>query len=355
MKLVKNKRCKVLAIYDRGGQKCFADLHDLMNAPGGTCYVVVFSLVDLQSETPAIRKKAVGQLVASLNSITVHADTAPVLLVGTRKDQVKPTEKDTPPGEFPRRRAGALRELSDQLEAALQHCPAFKCREDDGDLCFFAIENSRGFEGDETVRNLAMAIDKATDALPVMQKRVPADWLAVYDAFRSCMEQSPPRQWLSLSDVTSIAADCGMPHRSTLTLEQETRALLVFFHSLGAVLWFDEPGLRDLVTLDPQWVIDGVSCVIRNFEDEDHGMDCDKAIKRAHGPEWRMLTREARLHTILPPLLWTDPRFAEHQDRLLQMMVRFGLAVPVRGKEELLVPPLLVFTSTTPTPLKWSG
>ena len=44
------------------------------------------------------------------------------------------------------------------------------------------------------------------------------------------------------------------------------RALLTLLHSLGAVLWLDEPWLRDTVVLDPQFAIDGISRVIRNFE-----------------------------------------------------------------------------------------
>jgi hypothetical protein len=51
--------------------------------------------------------------------------------------------------------------------------------------------------------------------------------------------------------VHSIAKQCGLPH-GRLTLEHEVRVLLLLFHSLCAVLWFDEPGLRELVMLDPQ-------------------------------------------------------------------------------------------------------
>jgi hypothetical protein len=69
---------------------------------------------------------------------------------------------------------------------------------------------------------------------------------------------------LQLAEVHSIAKQCGLPHRG-LTLEREVQALLLFFHSLCAVLWFDQPGVRELVILDPQWLIDGISCIVRNF------------------------------------------------------------------------------------------
>ena len=31
-------------------------------------------------------------------------------------------------------------------------------------------------------------------------------------------------------------------------------AVLHFFHNVGAVVWFAEPTLRELVVLEPQWV-----------------------------------------------------------------------------------------------------
>ena len=36
--------------------------------------------------------------------------------------------------------------------------------------------------------------------------------------------------------------------------------MLNFFHSLGSVLWYDEPSLRHLVILDVQWVINAMTC-----------------------------------------------------------------------------------------------
>ena len=33
-------------------------------------------------------------------------------------------------------------------------------------------------------------------------------------------------------------------------------AVLHFFHGVGAVVWFAEPTLRELVVLEPQWVRD---------------------------------------------------------------------------------------------------
>ena len=326
------KLAKVLSIYDSGGQDCFVSLHDVLTAPEGTCYMLVFSLASLQE--PLSQRDTIAHLEARLNSIAVHASSAPVLLVGTRKDEVKGGQVE------------ALAALSELLHKALiGNCPAYKWLVPDEDSCFFAVENSRGFDGDETIQKLAAAIDKATDSLPTMQKLVPAGWLRVYDELRRRLTVDTPEQWLPLATVMSIASQCGLPHRG-LQLEQEVRALLLLFHSLCAVLWFDEPGLRELVMLDPQWLIDGISCVVRNFTL--HTMACDKVCERQYEKQWATLKQEARLSTKLLPLLWGGVKFVEHKELLLRLMVRFGLAVPIRGREELIVPPLLVFCTSKP-------
>ena len=100
----KKERNKVLTVYDSGGQDYFADLHDIMNAAGGTMFMVVFSLVGLQDRLS--RDQTIDQLVGHLNSIALHAASAPVLLVGTRKDQVEGGDAE-------------LRELSELLDVKL--------------------------------------------------------------------------------------------------------------------------------------------------------------------------------------------------------------------------------------------
>ena len=131
-------------------------------------------------------------------------------------------------------------------------------------LCFFAVENSHGHR-DPAILRLAAAIDCATDTLPTMQKRVPAAWLKVFDRLRaltrvdataaeaaddgSASSPSPPRPTLPFTELLESARACGLPHRQ-FKLEHECRVMLRFFHSLGAVLWFDD--LRETVILDPQ-------------------------------------------------------------------------------------------------------
>ena len=76
----------VLHIQDSGGQDVFLSVLDLLHAPKASVSILVFSLPDLQN--PDLFKSSIAQLRVQLDSFAVHASKSPLLLVGTRKDEV---------------------------------------------------------------------------------------------------------------------------------------------------------------------------------------------------------------------------------------------------------------------------
>ena len=96
--------------------------------------------------------------------------------------------------------------------------------------------------------------------------QVPLEWLRVYDELRRI---APQQRRVDLAAVRRICQQCGMPHAG-FTLEQELEALLGYLHALNAVLWYDTPELRDLVILDPQWLVDCATSIIRDYKLKDH-------------------------------------------------------------------------------------
>ena len=58
--------------------------------------------------------------------------------------------------------------------------------------------------------------------------------------------------------------------------------MLAYLHALGMVSWFGHelPELRQLVVLDPQWLIDLISRIIRVYDDDLHKLDCDDEAQR---------------------------------------------------------------------------
>ena len=105
--------------------------------------------------------------------------------------------------------------------------------------------------------------------------------------------------------------------------------MLTFFHSLNSILWYDAPNLRDLVVLDPQWIIDAVTCFVRDFELQDHTAGhrmhaLDQRAIREEPDAWALLTSgQATLQRKLLNILWSGDEFKEHKHELLDLMTRF--------------------------------
>ena len=283
----------VLKVQDTGGQPIFLSILELLTTQEGTIYLVVFSLPKLQQAFEDTVETTVGQL----KSIQLFATGAPVILVGTRKDDVTGGAK-------------ALKDLSTKLLAALQsQCgPAVKGleRDSEGDLCFFAIENSKGIKGDSTIRQLVKAIERAARKLPSMQMTLPPAWLRVHDELKQRQKRCLP-----LEEVRGVAQRFGVPS-ADVSVDEELTMMLTFFHSQNALLWYDTPTLRNLVILDPKWVIDAATCFIRQHNLPDHTKnylrmaDLDNRARREEPQAWDLLTTGAatlqRKVALTPPL-----------------------------------------------------
>lgn len=179
-------------------------------------------------------------------------------------------------------------------------------------MCIHAIENSRSGYGSDTfdpsIHELALAINKATDELPSMKELVPPDWLQVIDRM-----QKGGRQHLSFAEVQEVAAQCGLPHAG-FGMEEELRELLKFFHSLGALLWFDTAELRSLVIVDTQWVVDAIGRLIRDHNgvhDELKPFFAKSARKCHLERDWEEYVERGRAsEALLEKVVWSEERFA---------------------------------------------
>ena len=122
-----------------------------------------------------------------VKSIQMFAAGAPVLLVGTRRGEVSGGDAE-------------LQQMSDRMLAELKKAcaPAVEglvMNQLNGSrLCFFGIENQKGYQGDETIRELVKAIEAAAHTLPSMKRKVPLPWLLVYDELRKMVRGASPTQ-----------------------------------------------------------------------------------------------------------------------------------------------------------------
>jgi hypothetical protein len=61
--------------------------------------------------------------------------------------------------------------------------------------------------------------------------------------------QAHSQRRLRLAEVVALAREAGLPSTPDMALEEEVTCVLSFMHSLLLVMWYDEPGLRDVVVL----------------------------------------------------------------------------------------------------------
>ena len=243
-----------------------------------------------------------------VNAIALHAPGAPIVFVGTCKDEAPSKKAHHEP-------ISAL--IESTFRAHLQHT-VFNHRDE---LWFFPIDNTTSGK-DPTVQEMRLSIDKAVREQEYVDLEVPVSWLACYDYLRhefSGKGSEPPKR-LSLEQFTAVAG------RFEVRTERARDQLLQVLHEFGLLLHFPDPELRGVVILDPQWLLDTFSAIIRDFGL--HLKPKDKAALKLP-EEWSLLRERALLHPNLIPLLWTEHTDDERR-ACLQLMCKHNLAVPVR-------------------------
>ena len=198
----------VLTVQDTGGQPIFVQLLDLLSCPGGSVYLVVFSLSRMRDTFP----HSVGEVIGHIKSIHAFASGAPLVLVGTRRGDLSEE---------------ALAELSDRVTRELRlRCGAaisHLVTNSSADSWFFAIENTRGFQGDDSIRHLVRAIGSVARTLPCVKQRVPLLWLRVHEELLYAADDDGRARCMELQRVQQIALQCGRPHAG---LDIGTRAAI---------------------------------------------------------------------------------------------------------------------------------
>ena len=92
-------------------------------------------------------------------------------------------------------------------------------------------------------------------------------WMTVCDDMKVLSEG---QSYVALTDVYQLALHAGMQPEAGVELNpmnkswEEVNAMLRHFHSLGVIIYYgDHEGLDQLIVLNPQWVVDRITDVIR--------------------------------------------------------------------------------------------
>ena len=202
-------------------------------------------------------------------------------------------------------------------------------------LNFFPIDNPKG-QADPTFSRLLAAIEHTVRAESYVHRRVPIAWYRTYDELQRVLAEGRPT--VSFAETVQLASRSGMPADPRNSVEKEAQALLRFLHELGILMYFNEPGLDDIVVLDPQWLVTAATKMICEFSI--HKLPEHTQAQKTMPQHWNALARKAELNVELLSVFWRE-HGASAQQQLLRLMVKFGLAMPMRQSGVFLLPALL--------------
>ena len=301
----------ILSTWDFGGQRLFYTVHHLFLTKFGV-YLVVFSMANFVSAKK--KGECLGHLRTWLNSVSVHAQGAPVLLIGTFKDQVKNSSSH-------------LR-ISEELLQLFSALPCFKHVVRCEPLCFFPVDNT--CSSDPLFSTLRLSVEQAVHADSRVQAPIQLTWLALFDKLR---DLAKVEHTVSFATVAAAASLLGMVD------DTEVADALLFFHDLGYIVFYNDARLRNLIILEPQWIINRITAIIRDHSTL-HVMAIDKDLKNTFPLEWSDFVNEGKVSAGLLQRLWAG--FGDF-DMLVALLCRFGLLVPLNPPDNTiyLVPSLV--------------
>jgi len=221
----------------------------------------------------------------------MHAEGAPVLLVGTCRDQLKPNQLD---------------EVNEVLKSRVRHHYSNVCMNNSQGLrgyVFFPLSNKHSTQ--PGLNDIKLAIDHAvrTDGEKYIERKVPIMWRQVYDAFRKT-----EKQVLNLDSAQKIAQE----FLGEESLDANVKSILAFFHEIGILIHFkDSTELQKLVILEPQWLVDAISCIICDGRVRSDGkpLHTEARTKAAYAKmerEYDELMNTGRVSRRLLDVLWGD-------------------------------------------------
>ena len=328
-----------------GGQRVFQSVQHIFLARNGV-FALVFDMTKLVDDST--RDNALAFMRFWLRQVGLQARGAPVVVVGTHGDKVAD--------------ASSHLEISAFLDATLgkEEPEVWSCVCRNGGLAFFPVDNTNSCSANDAVRfRLRRVIEQAAenDVNDYVNKPMPVSWLKVCDKLRKLGREVTP--YLSLkqssdeqeeleneiekeekeggggnekrekgeadTDVYSIAESCGVFEscRDERMRRDVLQAMLSLFHEQGVVVYYaDDSRLKNLVVLDPQWLVDKITCIIRDFGL--HGLKRDRHLINGQPAKWRALREHGVLSASMLDVFWPGTE-TSHVSFLLGLMERIKL------------------------------
>lgn len=301
-------------IYDNGGQKVFRCIQNLFLKREGI-YIVVFDimrLVDNQS-----RNEALEHLDYWLSSIKLDASETerrdnlaaiypPVILVGTHYDEFQTLKGDVEVG---------LKHINDTLIKHLplaNLAPLESAHNDSQGLCFWPIDNTNPLDLNISKLRQVLFHSAINDEGINVAQRVPISVLLAMDKLTEVSRDKPiikilPTENSEEISVVKLMSEYGIFSNGFHNIGEKRKvceALLEKYHKIGHFLYFSHlHSLRDYCILDPQWLIDMIAYIVRDFRYHWFHRDTS-AIELNDGKSWNRLKDRGILELPLLRHLW---------------------------------------------------
>lgn len=204
-------------------------------------YLLVFDMREVVSKKS---KEWQEYLRFWLNSIQLHASSAPLLLVGTFYDKIRRSSRSSP-----------LKNIDQSLEEALElskrHEQQLLIYNDNAQLNFFPLDNYSRGRNQYGISDIRQTIDETTRMQPFVHEEISSHWVSTVDVLTG---KTVP--FMHLKDVRKVAKEVNMTN-------EEVDAMLRLFHELGVLIYLTSTELlKESVVIDPQWLLDKFSRVI---------------------------------------------------------------------------------------------
>ncbi|GFH50113.1 hypothetical protein CTEN210_06589 [Chaetoceros tenuissimus] len=332
-------------IFDNGGQTVFRGIQNLFFSREGI-FIVVFDMMKILNEDT--KQESLEHLQYWFSSINLDASKddfsldpsinyPPVILVGTHYDDLLETgDQDSTPSSSLEKLDDIDRILNENLDlGSLFPIPStlISSTSTTNETCgfsFWPIDNSN--PRDKNILKLRQLLldtalkDKGCDML----QEVPISMLQTMDKLTEISKDNPiisinPKKNGDVS-VLEVMSQCGVFDEENYYRggkEEICKSLLKQFHNIGQCLYFHQiPALRDYCILDPQWLINAIAYVVRDFRIHWFLRD-DYAIELNDGSSWNRLKNDGVLDVSLLRRLWLG--YEEHFVFLQRVMIEIGI------------------------------
>jgi GTPase SAR1 family protein/DNA-binding Lrp family transcriptional regulator len=237
-----------ISLCDFGGQDVFNALHAFFMTRCGV-YMLVFDMELFLSKDEKDRESCHENIKFWMNSIAMHIydektmKTAPVALVGTRKDKISNVDIHDKISKELIDKYGKHEVWSSMIRFDRKGNTSFLQSHASETLNFFPVDNKKRFFESTTLTQLLHKIEITMMESEEVKQEIPLIWMKALDEIREPAKRLKTR-FLWFEEVTEIAEKLG------ISLE-EVSELLRYLYEMGVIIWIEEPGLREVVILDP--------------------------------------------------------------------------------------------------------